>query len=369
MKTGLSYDITATLAIMRASLTAIFKNPSSIFFGILFPVIFILAFGFLSGSKSKFEVVLTDNSDTENYLLEQVENFPGIEIKKESDYEHLNEGLEKGKVDAVLNISELSNGKILANLQTSAAEPENGASVIAIINGLVDKKNIEDFKSQTGDEATNINLTLETIKGREYKSIDFLLPGQLGFALLNSGVFGTAFLFLELRKTLVIKRYFATPVKKAHILFGEGAARLIFSLFQASIIILIGVVLFNFTLINGVETFLSMLLLTVLGLTVFLGMGFVVSSLAKDENSLPPIANIITLPQFILSGTFFSTDIFPDWLQFISKLLPLTHLNDALRQVAFDGVSIFSLYREIGVLMLSIVITYAIALKIFRWEE
>src|SRR5690606_23238016 len=100
---------------------------------------------------------------------------------------------------------------------------------------------------------------IETV--RKYKTIDFILPGQLGFSLLSSGVFGVAFMFFGLRNTLVLKRFFATPIKRTYIILGEGLSRVIFQLLTAIVIILAGYFLFDFTLVRGAETFLEMLLL------------------------------------------------------------------------------------------------------------
>ena len=203
---------------------------------------------------------------------------------------------------------------------------------------------------------------------REYNTIDFILPGQLGFSLLSSGVFGVAFMFFSLRNTLVLKRFFATPISRTYIVLGEGLSRVIFQMLTAIIIIIAGRFIFGFTLVNGFETFLEMLVLSFIGLVVFMGFGFIVSGLAKNESTIPPFANLITLPQFLLGGTFFSIDFFPKWLQPISKALPLTHLNTAMRAVAFEGQSLWEVKNEIGILLLWGVIVYAVAIKVFKWE-
>jgi ABC-2 type transport system permease protein len=113
---------------------------------------------------------------------------------------------------------------------------------------------------------------------------------------------------------------------------------------------------------------MEMLVLSFIGLMLFMGFGFIVSGLAKSDSSIPPFANLITLPQFLLSGTFFSVDAFPKWLQPISKALPLTHLNTAMRSVAFEGQNLWDVRMEIGVLILWAVVVYAIAIKVFKWE-
>ena len=90
--------------------------------------------------------------------------------------------------------------------------------------------------------------------------------------------------------------------------------------------------------------------------------------MAKSESTIPPIANIITLPQFLLAGTFVSIDNFPSWLQPISKVLPLTHLNDAMRNVAFEGAHLNDCWKQLGILGIWGIIVYLLAIKFFRWE-
>ena len=203
---------------------------------------------------------------------------------------------------------------------------------------------------------------------RAYKTIDFILPGQLGFSLLSSGVFGVAFMFFNLRNTMVLKRFFATPISRTFIILGEALARVIFQMITAIVIILVGHFLFGFTLINGIQTLLEMLVLSFIGLLVFMGFGFIVSGVATSDSSIPPFANLITLPQFLLGGTFFSIAVFPTWLQPISKALPLTHLNTAMRAVAFEGQSLWQVRGEVGILLLWGLVAYAVAVKVFKWE-
>jgi ABC-2 type transport system permease protein len=201
-----------------------------------------------------------------------------------------------------------------------------------------------------------------------YRTIDFVLPGQLGFSLLSAGVFGVAFLFYNLRQTLVLKRFFATPVSRPTIIIGEGLGRVAFQLLTAVVILSVGHFAFDFTLVNGWTTFSEMLILSLLGLVVFMGFGFIVSGLARSESAIPPFSNLVTLPQFLLAGTFFPVENFPTWLQPVCRVLPLTHLNEAMRNIAFEGAHITDCGREIGYLALWGVAVYAIAVRVFRWE-
>lgn len=365
-------QVRAMLAITRASLTAMLRNPSSIFFTIFFPLIFIVVFGFISGSGFKVDVGLLNKSDTTNPFYQQVKQIESVHLIKDLPDDELYSRLSKGKIDILLNITKSTDGSTpLFNIQlkSNKASPEKAAIFKMIMNNIVDKMNLAYItQNNSGKIVPPAQVNEEYIEGRIYKTIDFILPGQLGFSILSAGIFGTAFIFLILRETLVIKRYFVTPIKKIYIVMGETIARVLFSLLGSATIILIGYFFFGFTLVNGFVTFLNLIVLSIIGLVVFLGFGFVISNISNSMNTVSPIANLVTIPQFLLAGTFFSIDVFPKWLQPISRALPLTYLNTAMRRVAFEGAGLFDLSHEILILFIWGIVVYAVAVKFFKWE-
>ncbi|MEO8446104.1 MAG: ABC transporter permease [bacterium] len=354
----------AMFAITKASLRSITRNPSAVVFNLIFPLIFIIVFGFISGGGFKIDVALEKGSDISNSVYESLEKIGSVHLIKNLSESEIISELEKGKIDAVVSIRKNEKGTILIDLKTTKASPERGNIFKMMMSEVIDKQNLAIAKS----DIPFAELKEQVVEGRKFKTIDFILPGQLGFSLLSAGVFGTAFVFISLKQTLVIKRFFATPVRKSYIVIGESVSRLIFSMFSAVIIILIGTFFFGFTLVNGAVTFFNMLIMSLIALTVFLGFGFVVSGIAKNESAVPPIANLIALPQFLLAGTFFPISNFPDWLQPVSRVLPLTYLNEALRKISFEGANIFDVWYEILILLIWGVVIYAIAVKVFKWE-
>ncbi len=355
------------LAIARASFRSILRSPSAVVFTLLFPLIFILVFGFINGGGLSLDVALDGRSDTRNPVFDSIVSLQGLHLIPGIAEEELPVKLQKGDIDAIVNIQKtLTDNTVSYSLEvtTSRAAREKGVIIRSMLEHLADKANLNAAQA----ENKMVELKTKEVNVREYKTIDFILPGQLGFSLLSSGVFGTAFVFFNLRQTLVIKRFFATPIRKPYIVLGEAISRLVFALLGAAFLILIGHFAFGFTLIHGFATFATMLLLSALGLIVFMGFGFVVSGIAKSESTIPPLANIVTLPQFLLSGTFFEIENFPAWLQPLCKILPLTYLNDAMRMVAYEGAGFDRLLLPLGIITLWGIIIYALAVKFFRWE-
>jgi len=359
-RSGPYSNTTATLALAKASFRSIMRSPSAVVFTLAFPLIFILVFGFLGGGGTRIDVGITPGSDTNNPIISMLQKTGMIRLVKDKSKDEFNKLLEKGNVDAMIDVHrKVNTAAYSVNVIYTSASRDKGGILKSVLNNLFYDKTLK---------PTIAEIKESSVKGREYKTIDFILPGQLGFSLLSTGVFGTAFVFLSLRQTLVIKRFFATPVKRSSIVIGEGIARIGFALIGALFIILIGHFFFGFTLVHGVVTVANMLLLAIMGIIVFMGFGFIISGIAKSESMVPPISNIVTLPQFLLSGTFFSIEAFPTWLQPISRALPLTYLNDAMRKVAFEGMGLWDVKFQIMILLIWGIVIYAIAVKVFKWE-
>jgi ABC-2 type transport system permease protein len=365
-------QVTAMLAISKASLRAQFRSPSAVLFSFAFPFIFILVFGFIgnNGGVPVYKIALDKNCDTLNTLYDSVKASNRIKIVHFENGKELRDNMVKGKITGILNIRKNSTDipAYTYTLSTTSASNDKWPQFMPVLNSIVNKISNEKYANRPTYAIPDFDYARDVEVIREYKTIDFILPGQLGFSLLSSGVFGVAFMFFNLRNTLVLKRFFATPISRTHIILGEGLARVLFQMLTAIVIIVAGRFLFGFTLIYGLITLLEMLVLSFIGLVVFMGLGFIVSGLATSDSSIPPFANLLTLPQFLLGGTFFSVEAFPKWLQPISKALPLTHLNTAMRAVAFEGQNLWDVKNEIGVLLLWGVVIYAVAVKVFKWE-
>lgn len=351
-------------SLFMASFRSMTKSPSAIVFTLGFPLVFILVFGFLgSGFSPSVTLSIAPGSDTGNAVYRGLVKMKNVEIV---DNAHVNvaEGLGKGQISSEMRIDRLADGKLSVHLRNSSIQPVQ----VGVLHGLLQQILLEEDDSVQQLLAAKMDITEENVDAREFKAIDFILPGQLGFSLLASSIFGTAFVFFSLRQTLVMKRFFATPVRKATLLLAEAGSRMFFQLMGAVIILIIGRYVFDFTLLHGFVTFINILIMSLLALMVFMGFGFVVSGIAKSEATIPPLANLLTLPQFLLAGTFFSVSAFPKWLQYISNIMPLTYYNQAVRDIAFEGANLWDVKLEIGILLLWGVIGYLGAAKFFKWE-
>ncbi len=195
--------------------------------------------------------------------------------------------------------------------------------------------------------------------------IDFLIPGLLGMNLLGSGIWGVGFSVVQARQKKLLKRFMATPMRRSHYLLAFTLSRLVFLFLEIAALVGFGWLMFHV----GVRgSFAALTAVTILGALSFAGLGLLVASRARTIEGVSGLMNLVMLPMWILSGTFFSYARFPDRMIPFVKALPLTALNDALRAVMIDGTALTRLGPQIGVVVAWGAVSFAVALRIFRWR-
>ena len=202
-----------------------------------------------------------------------------------------------------------------------------------------------------------------TAPGSRY--IDFLIPGLLGMNLLGSGIWGVGFSVVQARQRKLLKRYMATPMRRSHYLLSFIFSRLVFLILEVAALVGCGWLLFGVAVRGSLATLVG---ISVLGAFAFAGLGLLVASRAKTIEGVSGLMNLVMLPMWILSGTFFSYSRFPDAMIPFVKALPLTALNDALRAIMVDGAGLMSLGAPLAIVVAWGAVSFAVALKIFRWR-
>jgi ABC-2 type transport system permease protein len=354
----------ALRAIATASFKAVMKSPQTLFFSILFPLIFVFIFGsFGDGGFRVYSLGVAPLCDTNNALYKTIATSGYVKLQLYKDTADMRKQVERGNIAGIINIQKNSDSVSAYKLSVEYTNATDGE-----IQRLTPFFENVSFKLARTKGIASIDTKSKRYSIRPYKQIDFVLPGQIGFSLLFSTLFGIAFTFYTLREQLILKRFYATPVKRINILLGIGSSRLAFQLLSVIVLILIGHLFLGFTLVHGVLTVIDMLLLSIVLLFLLMGLGLIISSIVKNDSTIPLLINIFSLPQILVSGTFFPIEVFPKWMQAFCKLLPLTHFNTAMREIAFEGAGLSDIGPDILVLFIWMVIVYAIVLKVFKWE-
>ena len=195
--------------------------------------------------------------------------------------------------------------------------------------------------------------------------IDFLIPGLLGMSLMGGGLWGVGYVIVDIRIRKLLKRFLATPMRKSHFLAGIMLSRMIFMLPELLVLLLFSRLVFGVVIYGSL---LAVLALIVLGAFTFAAIGLLVACRARTMETASGLMNLVMLPMWVLSGIFFSSDRFPDVLQPVIKVLPLTALIDALRAVMLEGAPLAAQLPRLALLAGWSVVTFVLALRLFRWS-
>ncbi len=194
--------------------------------------------------------------------------------------------------------------------------------------------------------------------------IDFLVPGLLGMNIMSSGMWGLGWVIVEDRQKKLLKRLAATPMRRGEYLLAFLVMRMLFLLVEVPILLGFARLAFG-TPLRG--SLLALGAFLALGALAFAGLGLLVGCRARNSQTVSGLINLVMMPMFVLSGVFFSSRHFPEAVQPLIRALPLTALNDGLRAIMNDGAALGALGPQLLVLALVSAVSYALALRWFRW--
>ena len=195
--------------------------------------------------------------------------------------------------------------------------------------------------------------------------IDWLVPGLLGMNIMSTGLWGVGFSIVQARTKKLLKRLVATPMSKAHYLLANILSRLLYLALETIVIMGFAWLVFDVQIYGSLWALGT---LALFGALAFGGLGLLLASRARTIEAVSGLMNLVMLPMWVLSGIFFASTNFPDATQPFIHALPLTALIDGLRGVVNEGRSLAELLPELGVMTVWGTASFALALKLFRWQ-
>ena len=342
-----------------------YRDRQSLFFSLLFPLIFTGIFIFSGGEPDPTKLGLVNQSQNELSLkfVELVKKEKDF-IVKEGTESVLKEELISAEQTALIIIPESFNqspnpGKLRLLLdasqvrQVGAIKDSLEATLLSIERDI---RNIEPMFS----------LELEDVKSRPQRFIDFLLPGILAYMLMNLCIAGSGFNIVEYRRRGILKRLFVTPIRSRDFIISIVLARMFIILIQLSVILGLAIGLLKINILGGLLPLYGVI---VLGAFIFLCVGFFLGSLAKTQESIRPLVLLFTFPQLILSGIFFPISSLPTFIQPVASSLPLSVIASTMRNIANDGAELFALnFNSLGIIFWFFCSFY-LATKFFVWQK
>jgi ABC transporter DrrB family efflux protein len=219
------------------------------------------------------------------------------------------------------------------------------------------------LRDKVGRDVLPMEETVLSEPGSRY--IDFLLPGLIGMNIMGGGLFGVGFVLVEMRAKKLFKRLLATPMRRGDFLLSLLTSRLLFLAPEMVSLLTMGWLAFGVPMRGSIFCLMAVILL---GALAFAGIGLLVGCRTEKTETISGLIQLVMLPMYLLSGIFFSSKRFPDAAQPFIQALPLTQLNDALREVMLEGASWTDISWRLGILAAWAAGCFFLALRWFRWR-
>ena len=350
---GLHADYTPGLAshqflqLVLARVREFSREPEAVFWALFFPILLAggLGIAFRGGPTQTLQVVTPDAA-----LAQALRQDAGLTVR-ELDAVSARKQVRTGR--AVL-LAERGDGNAVV-FHYDDTNPEGHLAQILADRAIQ--------KAAGRVDAVPVASDLVREPGSRY--IDFLVPGLVGLGIMTNTLWGVGFSIVDSRRRTLIKRLVATPMSRRYYLLSYVVWRLMILPFEVGVPVVFGILAFGVPMRGSLIDFAVVCVLACLS---FSALALLLSTRARTIEAISGLVNLMQIPMWILSGVFFSAQRFPDAVQPFIKALPLTALLDALRAHMLEGATVVQLAPQLGVLAAWLIVSFALALRLFRWR-
>ena len=392
---------------VRALQKRFMRDGTSLFFTFLFPLIFLLVFGAIFNNQTtSFDVAIINHSKSEfaKQFVERAKanNDTTLKVKDVKDMQEAREKLKHSELSGIIELpadfgeakpaqagasgqrssqavhSEAQQpgapqpGQGSATGQTQArpsgtlrvlyakGSEQSGNTLTAIMGQIIDGIN-----KGMGQPEPPLKVAGHAVGDEQLKTFDYTFTGLLAFSLLSMGIFGLANQMPTEKQKGSYRRLRASPFTAGQLILAMGIHYTIVSLLSAAMMLVVGMSVFHFTMRGNWLLLVSFITLAAL---LMVGFGLLIGGWAKNENQSAPLGNLVAFPMMFLSGTFFPSFMFPEWLRTLSQFIPMTPVTDGLRLIMTEHASLAEVLPYAGAIGLWMLVVYIAAIKLFRWE-
>ena len=335
----------------RVRVVGFLREPEAVFWVFAFPVLMALALGiaFRSSGPPRSQVGVIDGPGAAavRTALEASGDLEVIRLAPDA----AESALRRGRVAVIVRADSL--GPPALTFDSTRAETR--LAQLATLDALE--------RAAGRRDVVGARLEKQVRHGSRY--IDFLIPGLIGLNVLGTSLWAVGFPIAMARQHKLLKRMLATPMRRTDYLLSLMLARLVWLAMEVVAVLGFGMLAF------GVEvrgSWLALLLVNLLGACAFSALGLLMACRARTVEAASGIMNVAMLPMWLLSGSFFSSDRFPDAMQWFVQALPLTAINNALRAIMNEGAGLAGIAAPIAIIAAWGVASFFASLALFRWE-
>jgi len=347
------------------------RNRQVLFWTLMFPVFLMVMLGSFVGGGGGVSyagaLINLDKSTQSIQLTDALLKLETVQFESDRTEEEALDALRNGELELVVIIpvgygESLSAGISAAEIKAIYDQTKTMQSEVAL---LALSQTVDSLSKAIVQYEPVVVVKTEGIQSLQLEYIDFLVPGIVAMMIMSNNLNGVSGQIASWRERGILRRMQSTPLQASTFIAGQITARLVLNGLQATVVLLIASLIFD-TQVNG--SWALLMLFVILGTLTFMAIGFIIAGVAKSPESAGPIAGFISFPLLFLGGVFFPISNMPEVIQPYVKLLPISHLSTALRQVMNVGADLSVLWFDALLLGGWMIVAFIIASFTFKWE-
>jgi ABC-2 type transport system permease protein len=351
--------VTPFVSLSRAILLGFVRDKMSVFFAVVFPLMFLVLFGGIFGDQSTSKIDMIQIGD-----VALVDDLPSgaaeafeetFEVTRSDDRDAAIQEVKDGDADVAV---EMDGNQLIAHY--TQTDQTRAAVTQGTLRAFVDGANV----AASGQPPT-YSLDVRSVEDDSLQTIQYVTPGLLGWAVAMSASFGAAATLQGWRQSKLLRRLQLAPVSTRTVVGARVAVTVAVALVQMAIFLGIASAFFGLTLTGSWWMAVPLL---VVGTLCFMSVGLLSGAVTKTTEGAVNMANFLVLPMAFLSGSFFPLDAAPEWLQAVSKTLPLYWLNEGMLDVMVRGQPPSAVFLPMAILAAFALVLTLVSARLFRWE-
>jgi ABC-2 type transport system permease protein len=328
------------------------REPEAVFWTFAFPVI--LAFGLGIAFRNKpadvVAIGVVRGTPAGDSLARRLAHAPGLEVKAMDDSAAAR-ALRTGAVALVARPA--ASGGVEYRFDDTRPEGRSARFLT------------DDALQRASGRRDPVAVADRQVREKGSRYIDFVVPGLLGMNIMGGGIWGLGFAIVEARRKNLLKRLVSTPMPRTHYLASFLFSRFVFLILEVGALIGSAALFFDVPVRGSLLQLFAVCLVAALA---FGGVGLLIASRARTMEGVSGLMNLTMMPMWVLSGVFFSSANFPAAAQPFIQALPLTATINALRATMLQGAGWSDVAGSLAIVAAWLVVTFALALRLFRWR-
>lgn len=343
----------------------LWRNVTFWLISIFIAVLSMLVFGWLFMPEAQaFDLAVVDEDRTESsqQLTAAFAGLDNIEFKNGSRDDEV-AALKDGDRGAVVIIPQgFSEGLAASDANIEVYYDNSNLIRIGYVTSTVEAT-VQAYNEQIAGSPAAVAINAAAIDTETVRFIDFLAPGMVGMTIMFTNL-AVGFLLVNWREMGILRRLGVTPLKPGVLIASQAASFAFVSLAQVTLVLAVGKLVFDVS-VQG--SYLWLAVTAVIGVFCMLSIGYTIASFARTVQSFSAVQQLVAFPMLFLGRSYFPIDPSPA-LKPVVEFVPLTHLNDALREIINHGGGPGDLWVSWAALLAWAAGGYLLSMRVFRWQ-